>query len=143
MRIGIATDHSGVKLKSELIAFLQSKHYDVINYGTDTVDSVDYSDYAFKIGEEVRDKHIDLGILICRTGIGMSIACNKVKMVRCAKVNNIHESEMARKHNNANVIAINSDMNLDLAKEIVDTFINTPFLDEERHLRRVQKIDNY
>ncbi len=143
MRVGIASDHGGVELKKVIISFLQSEHYDIINYGTDTVDSVDYPDYAFKIGEEVRDKNIDLGILICRTGIGMSIACNKVKTIRCAKVSNVHETQMAKEHNNANVIALNSDMDENLVKEIVETFINTPFSDQERHLRRIRKIDNY
>ena len=106
-----------------------------------SIESVDYPQYAYKIGESVRDNKIDLGILICGTGIGMSIACNKVKKVRCAKVTTKEEAFLARSHNNANVIALSE--NITNYKEIIDTFLTTDFSNEEKHIRRVEMIDNY
>ena len=103
--------------------------------------SVDYPDYAFKIGESIANKGIKLGILICKTGIGMSIACNKVRGVRCAKVDNVEEAKLTRLHNNSNVIAI-SALNKN-ALEIVKTFLDTEFSNEERHIRRINKITEY
>ena len=85
MKIGIANDHHGVSLKQELTRYLENLGYTVVNYGTDEETMVDYPDYAFKVGEDVRDKNIEYGILICNTGIGMSIAANKIKNVRCDK----------------------------------------------------------
>jgi ribose 5-phosphate isomerase B len=143
MKVGIASDHSGIELKKVIIDYLKKQNYEVNNYGTDTISSVDYPDYAFKVGESVRDHIIDMGILICRTGIGMSIACNKVHNVRCAKVSNVNEAKMTRIDNDANVLAINCDMDNDLALEIVNTFLTTPTSIEERHIRRVEKINNY
>jgi ribose 5-phosphate isomerase B len=143
MKIGIASDHSGIELKKLLIDHLQKNNYEVKNYGTDTVDSVDYPDYAFKIGEAVRDHIIDMGILICRTGIGMSMACNKVHGSRCAHVASINDAKMTRIDNNANVVSFGCDMDPTMAISIVDTFLTTPTSTEERHQRRVAKIDNY
>ena len=140
MKIGIASDHRGVILKEKIKNYLNNR-YQIIDYGTNSIESVDYPQYAYKIGEAVRDKKIDLGILICGTGIGMSIACNKVKGVRCAKVNDKEEAFLARNHNNANVIAL-SEKITDY-KEIIDTFLTTNFSDEEKHHRRVEMIDNY
>ena len=143
MKIGIACDHHGVEIKQNLINFLESKGYNVINYGTDTPDMVDYPDYAFKIGEEVRDHNIDFGILMCNTGIGMSIACNKVKNVRCAKVSNVYEAEMTRRDNNANVIAFSTRLDFDEIRDIVIKFLTSEYLDIDRYKRRIEKIDNY
>ena len=140
MKIGIASDHRGVILKEKIKNYLNNR-YQIIDYGTNSIESVDYPQYAYKIGESLRDKKIDLGILICGTGIGMSIACNKVKGVRCAKVNDKEEAFLARSHNNANVIAL-SEKTTDY-KEIIDTFLTTNFSDEEKHHRRVEMIDNY
>lgn len=140
MNIGIASDHRGYKLKEKLTKYLMKKHYNVINYGTDSIESVDYPDYAIKIGDGINKKEIDLGIIICGTGIGVSIVCNKIKGIRCAKVNNIKEAKMARAHNDANVLAIGSDLWLITAKDIIDAFINTPFSNEERHINRIAKI---
>ena len=140
MKIGIASDHRGVILKEKIKNYLNDR-YQIIDYGTNSIESVDYPQYAYKIGESVRDNKIDLGILICGTGIGMSIACNKVKKVRCAKVTTKEEAFLARSHNNANVIAISENTNN--YKEIIDTFLNTDFSNEEKHKRRVEMIDNY
>lgn len=143
MKVGIANDHRGFKLKNEIVEYLKSLGYDVINYGSDTEDPVDYPVYAFKIGEAVQKGEIDRGILICRTGIGMSIACNKVKGVRCAKVDNVEEAALTRLDNNANVIAISYVKEITEIKEMIKTFLEIKFSDEERHHRRVGLIDNY
>lgn len=140
MKIGIASDHRGVILKEKIKNYLNDR-YQIIDYGTNSIESVDYPQYAYKIGESVRDNKIDLGILICGTGIGMSIACNKVKKVRCAKVTTKEEAFLARSHNNANVIALSE--NVTNYKEIIDTFLTTDFSNEEKHIRRVEMIDNY
>lgn len=140
MKIGIASDHRGVILKEKIKNYLNDR-YQIIDYGTNSIESVDYPQYAYKIGESIRDNKIDLGILICGTGIGMSIACNKVKKVRCAKVTTKEEAFLARSHNNANVIALSE--NVTNYKEIIDTFLTTDFSNEEKHIRRVEMIDNY
>ncbi len=140
MKIGIASDHRGVILKEKIKNYLNDR-YQIIDFGTNSIESVDYPQYAYKIGESVRDNKIDLGILICGTGIGMSIACNKVKKVRCAKVTTKEEAFLARSHNNANVIALSE--NVTNYKEIIDTFLTTDFSKEEKHQRRVEMIDNY
>ncbi len=137
--IGIASDHAGFELKEKLKQELTD--YQIIDYGTMVDTSVDYPDYAFKIGESIANKGIKLGILICKTGIGMSIACNKVRGVRCAKVDNVEEAKLTRLHNNSNVIAI-SALNKN-ALEIVKTFLDTEFSNEERHIRRINKITEY
>lgn len=139
MVIGIASDHRGYELKKKIL----EKYNNMIDYGTDSTESTDYPKYAFKIGEDIRDKKIDLGILICGSGIGMSIACNKVKGVRCAKVNNELEVKYTRNDNDANVISFSADVGLEVALKMIDTFTNTPFSDEEKHKRRVNLISNY
>lgn len=141
MNIGIANDHRGFELKQKITIFLKEKGYNIVDYGTNSENSVDYPEYAFKVGEAVRDGKISFGILICGTGIGMSIACNKVKKVRCSKVNSVEEAILTRQHNNANVIALSE--NTENALEIVEAFINTNFSNEEKHLRRVEMISNY
>jgi ribose 5-phosphate isomerase B len=143
MKIGIANDHHGVLVKQELTKFLTSKGYNVINYGTDSDENIDYCDFAFKVGEEVINKNIDYGILLCNTGIGMSIACNKVKKIRCAKVSNVYEAQMTRRDNDANVIALSAREDIEKLKEIVNVFLNTPYANIERYNRRKDKIDNY
>ncbi len=143
MKIGIATDHRGVKIKKNLIKYLNKKGFEVIDYGPYNEEAVDYPDYAFLIGEKINSFEIDLGILICGTGIGMSIACNKVKGIRCAKVDNLEEAKYAKLHNCANVVTLSSKMSIFKMKDILDVFLNTDFSNEERHIRRVEKIDNY
>lgn len=143
VKIGIASDHRGVEVKQEIIRDLETLGYEVFNFGTNTEESVDYPEYAFKVGESVVQKEVDLGIVICGTGIGMSIACNKVKGVRCAKVHTKEETFLTRSHNNANVLAISAHDSIDLLKELVHTFITTPFSGEERHIRRIEEITEY
>ena len=143
MKIGIACDHHGVLVKQELTNYLINLGYNVINYGTDEDEMVDYPDYAFKIGEAVRDKEINYGILICNTGIGMSIACNKVKGVRCAKVNNVYEAEMTRRDNDANVIALSAQIPFEELCSILTKFLKTDYNNIDRYNRRLDKINNY
>ena len=142
MKIAIATDHHGVKVKEELIKYLNQNGYEVFDYGTNDDTMVDYPEYAFKVGEAVSKKIIDYGILLCGTGIGMSIACNKVRGVRCAKVCSIEEAKLSREHNNANALALSSKMSIHEMEEIINVFLCTGFLGE-RHLRRINKIRDY
>lgn len=143
MKIGIGNDHHGVILKNHIVTHLQQQGIDIVNYGTNNNENVDYTTYAFQVGEAVRDKKIDYGILICGSGIGMSIACNKVKGVRCAKVDTTDDAKMTRRDNNANVITLSEKTTTEDALNIIDTFLSTPFLEEERYLRRVHAIDQY
>ena len=138
MKIGIGNDHRGVKLKEKIMKYLHDNGITCINYGTDSEESTDYVDYAVKVGNAINNKEIDLGILICGTGIGMSIAANKIKGIRCARVVNVNETVLAREHNMANVIALSE--NTPDYENIVKTFINTKESTEERHIRRVNKI---
>lgn len=141
MRIGIGNDHHGLKLKNKLVKYLTKRGHEVINYGTDTKLPVDYPDYAKKVGMAVSDKSVDLGILICKTGIGMAMACNRINGARCAKVTTIKDTKLSRLHNDANVIALSGDMMVFRAKDLVDAFIETKYSNEERHNRRIKKMD--
>ena len=136
MKIGIASDHRGVYLKKELIEYLEHAGYKVVNYGTDEIESADFPKYAFKLGKGIKKREVNFGIAICGTGIGMSIALNKVKGIYCAKISNISEAVLCRKHNDANVIAISADIDDELAKSMVEKFITTSFLNEEKYINR-------
>ncbi len=142
IRIGIASDHRGYILKEQIIDRLVDK-YDITDCGTTSNESVDYPDYAFKLGNLVADKDVDFGIAICGSGIGISIACNKVKGVRCAKVDNLEEVIATRNDNDSNIIAFGEKMPLDKALELIEKFITTPASQEEKHKRRREKIKEY
>ena len=143
MKIGIANDHGGIEVKKELVKYLVLNGYQVTNYGTDTEEPVDYPIYAFKVGEAIKNNEIEVGILICKSGIGMSIAANKVKGVRCAKVETKEDAKVTREHNHSNVIALSAHTPIEELKEIVKSFLETEYSMEERHVRRVQMMDNY
>ncbi len=140
MRIGIATDHNGVEEKKAIIIFLKENNIEVIDYSTDNTPTDDYPDFAKRVADNIVAKNIDLGILMCGTGIGMSIAANKIKGIRCAKVSSEDESFLARSHNDANIISLSYKLDIDTLKKIIWKFIETPFSDEERHQRRIEKI---
>ena len=143
MKIAVASDHRGFKLKTELIDYLIDKDYEVIDCGTFSEESTDYPDYAFKLGESVSKQAAEFGIAICGTGIGISIACNKVKGIRCAKVDTEEEVIATRNDNDSNIIAFGEKMSLEKAKKLVDLFISTPCSKEEKHIRRINKIKEY
>lgn len=140
MKIAIASDHAGYNLKEEIKKYLEEKKIEVIDFGTHSNDSVDYPDFAYPACLSVKRHEADFGILVCYTGIGMSIVGNKVKGIRAALVSNVESGKLTRMHNNANVLCLSQkDLNKELAIEIVDAFLNTSFLGD-RHLRRVNKI---
>ena len=141
LKISIGSDHGGLSLKQEIIKHLEEKGIEVKDYGTYSLDSCDYPDFSYIVARSVAKKEADLGIVICTTGIGVSIVANKVRGVRCALCLNKEQASLTKLHNNANVLAMSQKFtDVETAKEIVDTFINTPFSNEERHKRRVQKI---
>ncbi len=142
MKIGFASDHRGYNLKEQLINALKNK-YEIIDYGTNSTESTDYPDYAFKLGTGINNKEVDFGVAICGSGIGISIACNKVKGIRCAKVSNIDEAIATRVDNDSNIIAFGEKIPLDLAINLVTTFVETETSNEEKHVRRRNKIKKY
>lgn len=139
MIIGIASDHRGYKLKEKLKKYFNKKNIEFVDFGTDSNVSVDYNDYASLVCEAVIKGEVTYGILICYTGIGMSIMANKFKGIRCAKIDNAMEARLAKEHNNANVLSFSSFVLYLEAKDMIDSFLNASFL-EGNHLRRVNKI---
>lgn len=140
MKISIACDHGGFELKENLKKWLTENNYEVIDYGTNSLDSCDYPDFGRKAAEAVANKIVDKGIVICTTGIGMSIVANKVDGVRCALVSNTDAASLTRRHNDTNVLALGAKYtNFDLAKEITQVWLSTEF-EGGRHQRRVDKI---
>ena len=143
MKIGFASDHRGYQLKQELIKRFKEENLEVIDYGTDSTESTDYPDYAFILGENVANHKVDFGVAICGSGIGISIACNKVKGIRCAKVTTKEEVIATRTDNDSNIIAFGEKTSLEDAYQLVKTFITTPCSMEEKHVRRRNKIKEY
>jgi len=143
MRIVIGSDHRGYHLKEDLIKFFKETSVDFKDVGTNSIDSVDYPDFAKLVGNAILKDGYDIGILICGSGIGVSIAANKVNGLRAVNANNNNMAEMARKHNNANVICFGSDfIDIEKAKRFLEIFMNTEFEGGERHIRRIQKLEN-
>ena len=144
MIISMGCDHSALELKNALISYLQECGHKVIDKGTFTKESCDYTDYGYLVAKDVQSGIADRGIVICFTGIGMSIIANKVKGVRCALVSNVDAAVLTREHNDSNCLALSAKYtSLDLAKEIVDAWLNTDFSFNERHERRIAKISKY
>lgn len=141
MRIGIISDHRGFELKEKIKKYFSD--ISIIDYGTNSNKIVDYPDYAFKLGKEINLKKVDLGIAICGSGIGMSIALNKVKGIRCARVTSIKDVIITRTDNDSNVIAFSSELNFNKVIRMIEEFINTSSSNLERHKRRIQKIHEY
>ena len=140
-RISIACDHHGIKVKSKIIDYLSKKGYEIIDYGTSSTEAVDYPELAFSIANSILNEEADKGILICYTGIGMSIACNRFKKVRCARVVDADDTKHSRLDNDANVIAFSSKLPMYTIYDILDVFLNTPFSNLERHQRRIDLLD--
>lgn len=143
MKIAIATDHNGVEQKKVIIENLQSQGIEIVDCSIINNPIDDYPDFAISLCQKIVNNDADLGILMCGTGIGMSIAANKVKGIRCAKVSNSDEARLAKEHNNANVIALSYKEDINTLIEWINTFINTPFAEDERHIRRINKITKY
>lgn len=140
MKIAIGADHAGFGLKEDIVALLKKGGYDFIDCGTDSTASVDYPDFGEKVSKLVSDGKVDRGILVCGTGIGMSMVANKFPNVRASLCNDLFCARMSRLHNDANVLVLGGRIiGKDLAAEIVTTWLNTPF-EGERHLRRLNKI---
>ncbi len=141
MKISIGADHAGVDVHNAIVKALQQEGIEVTDYGTHSHDSVDYPDYAHPVAKDVAGGKADYGVLICSTGIGMSIAANKVMGVRAALVHNESSASLARHHNNANVICMGETyVTPEEGVKLVDIFLKTPF-DGGRHERRVEKLE--
>lgn len=142
MTVAIACDHGGYALKDEILKYLFEQNIEVMDLGTDSaVASVDYPDFAEKCAQVVRRGEVDMGIVMCGTGIGISIAANKLPGIRCALVTDVYSAKLAREHNNANMCALGGRVTgPGLAVAIVDAFVSTPFSGEDRHERRISKI---
>lgn len=142
MKIALGSDHGGLTLKQEIISHLEKKGYELKDYGTYSSESCDYPDFALKAAEAVANKECDLGILVCGTGIGISIAANKVPGIRAALCSDTFSAHATREHNNANILALGERVvGKGLALDIVDTFLNAEF-EGGRHQNRVDKITN-
>ena len=141
MKIGLACDHGGFELKEEIKTFLRSIEVEPVDMGTFTEDSVDYPDFGILVAEKVSRGELERGILICGTGIGMSIIANKFPGVRAALVNDLYSSRCSREHNDSNILVMGGRLlGRDLAKEIVRVWLETPFAGG-RHKRRLEKIE--
>lgn len=141
VKIKIGADHGGYRLKNELVSFIESLGHTVEDVGSNGDQSVDYPDYALPVCTAVAEGKADRGILVCGTGIGMSIAANKVKGIRCALVHDLFSAKATRDHNNTNVLAMGERViGPGLAQEIVRVWLETPFSEGERHVGRINKV---
>ena len=141
--LAIGSDHGGFYLKQTVIKHLQDRGIDVKDFGTYTPDSCDYSDFAKPVAQAILDGECDRGILICGTGIGISITANRFPGIRAANCTDCFMAEATRQHNDANILALGARVvGEGLALKIVDTFLDTPFSYDDRHVRRIKKIEN-
>ena len=142
MKIVIGSDHAAFSMKNDIKKYLEDKNLEVIDVGTFSEESCDYPKIAYDATEKIIKKEVELGILICGTGLGMSLAANKVKGIRAAVVSESYSARMSREHNNANIICFGARViGIETAKDIVDNFLNTKFLGD-KHLRRVNMISD-
>ena len=141
MKIAIACDHGALELKNELIPYLSAQGHDVEDFGTYTNASCDYPDYAAAAARAVANGECDRGIVLCTTGIGVSIAANKIKGIRGALLSDLKSARLTREHNDTNMMALGAGIvEHDLALQIVDTWLTTEFSHGERHSRRIEKL---
>ncbi len=144
MKVAIGSDHAGFQYKQKIVQYLQSIDFEVFDFGADSEEASDYPDFAHLVGKAVSLKKVDLGVLICGTGIGMSISANKVKGVRAALITNSLSAESSKTHNHANVICFGSRVNSwEQVLEFVEIFLKTNESTEPRHIARVEKIERY
>ena len=143
MIIALGSDHGGVELKHTIIEHMQKEGIEAIDFGTHDNNACDFSDYAEPVCSAVLSKKADLGVLICGTGIGMSISANKIRGIRCALLGNVFSAKATRLHNDANVMALGARVTgPGLALEIVDAFLETGFSGAPRHVKRIEKMMN-
>jgi ribose 5-phosphate isomerase B len=141
MKIALGSDHGGYQLKENLKKYLKELNVEYKDFGCNSEKSVDYPDIGFKIAREVKNRNYDKGILICGTGIGMSIVANKIKGIRASLCHDVFSARYAREHNDANILTLGGRViDSGLAKEIVKVWLSTDFSGEERHLKRLNKI---
>ena len=141
MKIAIACDHGALALKNSIITHLEKQGHQVVNFGTNTLDSCDYPDLVKPAATAVANGECERGIVLCSTGIGVSIAANKVKGIRCALLHDLMSARLTREHNDTNMMALGAFITGEtLALQIVDTWLTTEFSQGERHARRVAKI---
>ena len=141
MKIAIGCDHGAIDLKNKLVSYLGNKGYEVKGFGTYTKDSCDYPEFAAAAAKAVASGECEKGIVLCTTGIGISIAANKVKGSRCALLHDIWSAKMTREHNDTNMMALGAGIvGKNLALEIVDTWLGTEFSGEAKHQRRIDKV---
>ena len=141
MKIAIACDHGALDLKNAVMEHLKKKGHEVVNFGTDTLDSCDYPDFAGAAAKAVASGECEKGIVMCTTGIGVSISANKVNGIRCALLSDLWSARMTREHNDTNMMALGAGVvGTNLALEIVDTWLTTEFSRGERHQRRIDKM---
>ncbi|MBR4393300.1 MAG: ribose 5-phosphate isomerase B [Oscillospiraceae bacterium] len=141
--LAIGSDHGGFYLKQAVMKHLEKRGIEVKDFGTYTPESCDYSDYAKPVAKAILDGKCDRGILICGTGIGISITANRFPGIRAANCTDCFMAEATRQHNDANILALGARVvGEGLALKIVDTFLDTPFSNDERHVRRIKKIEN-
>lgn len=141
MKIAIGCDHGALALKNKVVEHLTKRGFEVKDFGTDTYDSCDYPDFAGAAAKAVASGECERGIVLCTTGIGVSIAANKVKGIRCALLSDLMSARLTREHNDTNMMAIGAAVvGEGLALEIVDTWLDTEFSHNERHQRRIDKV---
>ena len=141
MKIALGCDHGALELKNRVAKHLESKGYEVKDFGTYTPDSCDYPDFAAAAARAVANGECEKGIVMCTTGIGISIAANKVKGIRCALLSDLMSARLTREHNDTNMMALGAGVVGEmLALEIVDTWVGTDFSQEPRHQRRIDKM---
>ena len=141
MKIAMCCDHGGLALKNAVKKYLQESGYEVVDFGTTSEASCDYPDFALLAAEAVAEGKCERGVFVCTTGIGISIAANKVPGIRCALCSEPLSAKMTRLHNDANVLALGGGhTGVNLALDVVKTFLETPFSAEEKHQRRIDKI---
>ena len=141
MKIAMACDHGAVELKNKLKAHLQEKGMEVVDFGTHTTDSCDYPDYIAPAAQAVASGECERGIVLCTTGIGVSIVANKIKGIRCALLSDTMTARLTREHNDTNMMALGAGVTGPmLAQEIVDVWLATDFSHSERHQRRIDKV---
>lgn len=143
MKIGITNDHSAVELKKSVSEYLKELGYEVVNYGTNITDPFDYPLAAKALCKAIQEKEVDLGVAICGTGVGISIACNKHKGIRACCCSDTTSARLSRQHNDANIICFGARIiSNELANDIVKTFVTTEFSKGERHINRIKMISD-